>query len=293
MNLMAGFIFLTTDTILKHKEVKMKITDLDNVHYIKLVIGSIIAVFTILLSWNSFYRYNCLSLVFPIIIVIVIGLSFISMKMQERHCYKKCYFKDSSIISKMLSSKISVTIFYLIMSILMGISIMYGVLEYSLLLWLYLVFHIILSIIIFAVLNKVLKNTIQEKFLNIFTRELTIKIAAFIFFIAYLYLTINGYKPEYIVEGKSLQETITFATNSISSECLYIDAILRFKIEVDSSFWWLMNNEAVSKAEERVEALIWLIFMIIKALVIVGINRFIVQIIYLLNLIFKEKSRNE
>ena len=290
---MASFIFPTTGTIPKHKEVKMKITDLNNVHYIKLVIGSTIAVLTILLSWNSFYRYNCLSLVFPIIIMLVIGSSFISMKMQERNCYKNCYFKDSSIISKMLSSKISVTIFYVIASVLMSISIMYEVHEFSLLLWLYLVSHIILSIIVFAVLNKVLRNTIHEKFLNIFTRELTINIAAFIFFIVYLYLTINGYEPEYIVEGKSLQETITFATNSISSECLYIDTILRFKIEVDSSFWWLMNNEVVSKAEDRVKVLIWLIFMIIKALVIVGINRFIVQIIYLLNLIFKEKSRDE
>lgn len=271
----------------------MNTADLNNTNLIKLLVGSIITVLIILLSWDSFYAYNCISLIFPIIVLVVISSSFISMKMQERNCYKTCYFKDSSIISKMLSSKILVSIFYMISSVLMSISIMYGVLEYSLFLWLYIIFHIIISVLIFTILNKVLNKTIHERFLHIFTRELTINIAAFIFFIAYLYIAIYGYEPEYLVEGKSLQETISLASNSISSECFYIDTILRFKIEVDSSFWWFMNNEAISKTQEGIKALVWMIFMLINALAIVGINRYIVQIVYLLNLIFKEKSRDE
>ena len=272
----------------------MKIKDLDSTNYIKLIGGSIITILTILLSWDSFYTYSCMSLIFSIIVLLVISSSFISLKMHERNCYKTCYFKDESIISKMLISKILVTVIYMIISVMMSISVLYGVIEYSIILWLYIIFHIVISILIFVILNKKLKNTINEKFLHIFTRELTIKASSYIFIIAYLYITINGYEPKYLIEGNSLKETIIIASNSISSECYYIDAVLRFKIEVDSSFWWFMSNGAMSNGAmsekyDGLKALIWMTFMIINAFIILGMNRFIVQIIYLLNLLFKEK----
>jgi len=189
----------------------------------------------------------------------------------------------------MLTSRILVTIIYIILSVMMSISVVYGVIEYSITVWLYIIFHIVISILIFAMLNKILKNTINEKFLFIFNRELTINISAFIFFIAYFYITINEPEPEYLIEGKSLKETITIASNSISSECYYIEVVLRFKREVDSSFWWFVKNGTMNEKNDQLRALIWMAFMIINAFAIVGINRFIVQIIYLLNLLFKEK----
>ncbi len=261
--------------------------------YTKLTIGSIIAIMIVLLSWKNMHTQSCMALIFPFILLLIISSSFISMKMQERHCYRNCYFKDSSIISKMLSSKILVTVIYLIISIVMSISIVYGVLDYSTLLWWYIVAHIIMSIFIFMTLNKILKKTIHENFLHIFTREITINISAFIFFIVYLYTAVNGYEPEYLKDNNTLVETITLATNSISSDCYYIDSLLRFKIEIDSYFWWFVNQTSISTEDKNLKAMIWIAFMIINAFAIFGINRFIVQTIYLLNLIFKKENIDE
>jgi len=62
--------------------------------------------------------------------------------MQERNCFKECYFVSNSFFAKMLSSKFLVIVFYIFTSIIMTISSLYGTIEYSKKIWIYLVLHI-------------------------------------------------------------------------------------------------------------------------------------------------------
>lgn len=249
---------------------------------IKLVVGSILSIFLIFLLWESTYKYSCLSLIFPIIILLVISTSFISKKMQERICHKNCYINNSSILAKFLTSRIMVTIFYIIVSIFMAITIMQNILEFTSQLWTYFLIHIFLVIYLYKFFLRMLKNTINESFLKIYVREITINMSSLILFLVYVFIIIKfGYLPEYMDD--TLELTLQNATNSVKSDCIYIDYILRIKTEIDASFWFMLNQGTEILKEKYFVAMVWLTFIFINGFALLGINRFIVQTVYFLD----------
>ncbi|MFK5976036.1 MAG: hypothetical protein QM493_05975 [Sulfurovum sp.] len=258
---------------------------------IKLLIGSSILIFIVLLSWNNFYSFGCISIIFPFIIWGVISYSFIEKKMNERLCFKECYFDNSSILSKLLLSPYLVTIVYGIISSLLTISIIYGVINYPTILWWYLIVHILSVIVIYLILIKVFKSIIRDRYIEIFAREWTINISSLLLLSVYIYILLTGYVPSYL--SSSLLETIQNASNSITSHCVYIDYILRLNIELDSSFWWITSSSSQIIDTKLSKSIIWLGFIVLNSLSILGINRFIVMIVYLVNKIITNKSKVE
>lgn len=255
---------------------------------IKLSIATIITIFLILFSWKLFYSLGCFSLLFPILVLAIVSSSFIDIKMNERICFKKCYFQDNSIFSKILTSSIGVVTFYFILSMAFTFSIMYGVISFPYQIWLYLLVHIVLVTFIYKKIIKSLEHTIQDKFINIFSREWTINISSIILFFMYGYIFYNGYEPDYLV--KDLVKTVENASNSISSSCLFIDYLLRLNTELDGTFWWIVSNSSETFNNETLKTAIWASFIFINSLAILGINRFIVQLVYLLDKIFSRKN---
>jgi len=256
---------------------------------IKLLISSILIIYLILLLWKQSYLYSCIALVFPLVILTVISKSYIEVKMQDRKCFKECYFHETSLFSKILSSRFMVTIFYLIVSLFMTISIVYGVIDYPKELLIYLVFQIFIIIVLYKFLIKRLSKTIHEKFLNMFSRELTINLSTVALLLVYIYILWNGYEPSYLRE--SLEETIIVASNTLSSNCNLIDTILRFKIEIDSAFWWSVHTTSTTLKSEELKILLWGTFIFMNGLAILGLNRFIVQVVYLLDNFFKKQRQ--
>ncbi len=186
--------------------------------YFKLYIASILAIFLVLFSWRIGYSNGCYMLFFPILILLVISYSFIELKMQERICFKRCYFSDGSFIAKILSSRVMVTTFYIFISIVMSISVMYGVIDYTTEFWLYLVGHILLVIFIYRYITHLLRNTIKDQYLTIFSREWTINITTFLLIVVFILLTVyEGYMPDYLSDN--LKETISNASNTLNSHC--------------------------------------------------------------------------
>ena len=255
---------------------------------IKLYVATIITISLILFSWKLFYSLSCFSFLFPIVILGIVSSSFIDTKMNKRRCFKNCYFQNNSIFSKILISSMGVVVFYSIFSIAFTLSIMYGVISFPYQLWLYLLIHIALVILIYKKIIKSLGGTVQDEYLNIFSREWAINITSIILFVIYAYIFYNGYEPEYLV--KDLVQTINNASNSISSSCLLIDYLLRFKTELDGTFWWIVSNSSETLKSEVLKTAIWVIFIFINSLAILGINRIIVQIVYLLDKTFSRKG---
>jgi hypothetical protein len=255
---------------------------------IKLALATTIVMFLILFSWKFFYSLGCFSLLFPILVLAIVSSSFIDIKMNERICFKNCYFQDKSIFSKILTSSIGVVVFYFILSIAFTFSIMYGAINFPYQIWLYLFLHVVLVIFIYKRIIKSLKDTIQDKYINIFSREWTIKISSIFLFFIYGYIFYNGYQPDYLVTG--LAQTVQNASNSISSNCLFIDYLFRLNTELDGTFWWVVSNSAETFDNETLKTTIWASFIFINSLAVLGINRLIVQIVYLVDKIFSRKE---
>lgn len=254
---------------------------------LKLLLGSLALVFMILLSWHNFYSVGCFSIIFPIIIWGVVSYSYIEKKMNERLCFKECYFDKSSIISRLLLSPYFVSLFYVIISSILSLSIVYGVISYPPLLWWYFILHILLVILIFQSLIRVFRYTIRDRYIEIFAREWTIRISSLLLLGVYIYIFITGYTPTFLSD--TLLGTIKNASNSISSNCLYIDYILRLNIELDSSFWWITTNSSDMIDTSISKSIIWIGFIILNTLAILGVNRFIVMIVYIVNKIITKR----
>lgn len=256
--------------------------------YSELLVGTILSFFLIFFIWKSSFSYHCLSLVLPFIMLIVVSYGYIELKMEERHCIKKCYFKNNTFFAKVLSSRLFISIFYVIVSIVMSISTFVVSLGFSTFLWWYLVVHILVSILVFKSLNYLFRNTFQERYQALFAREWSIKIMAFLLIGVFIYISLNSYTPEYL--SHSLKETVNNAIKSVSSNCEYIALILKFGKLIDSSFWWILSESTEQINNMAMKAGIWLAFLFYNSLALLGINRLILQIIYILNKKFDNKK---
>jgi hypothetical protein len=261
------------------------------INNIKLPIASIFTVFVVLFYWKITYSYHCLALVFPLILLAVIAWSLIEIKIHKRLCFKNCYFKETSILARFLTSKITVIVFYLLVSVVMTASIAYSIVDYPKELWGYIALHIMIVIVIFKFLNKKLASSIHAKYLHLFSREMTINISMLLFIFAYIYIVVNGHEPTYLREA--LGETMKAATNSIHSQCYIVDYVLRLKTELDAWFWWSVIYTSEVMDNRILKYSMWTAFITINGLAILGINRFIVQIVYLLNIMFNIRKTDE
>lgn len=261
----------------------------ETILFIKLFTGTALSFFLIFFTWKLTYSYHCLSLLFPFIMLLVISYGYIELKMEERKCIKKCYFKEKSFFAKLLSSHIFVTLFYIVASITMTISTFIVSLDFSKLLWLYLVLHIALSILMFRGLSYFFQKTFQENYQKLFAREWSIRIMAFILIGVFIYLSLNTYTPEYLTH--SLKETIENARGTVSSDCRYIETFLQYAKSIDASFWWIISEGTEQVNNTVIKTGIWLAFLFYNSLAILGINRFIFQVIYMLNNLFYHKKK--
>ncbi len=209
--------------------------------------------------------------------------------MQTRVCFRDCFFKRSSLFAKILSSRVLVTVFYLILSLLMTVSALAVAIELPLVFWLYLlVGHTALIVVIYRYFDHIFINTIQDSYRGLIAREWTVNIAALLLILLVLYLSYEGFTPEYLSSG--LGETVRNASNSISSDCTVISVVLKIHKEIDATFWWIMVNGDEHIGSQSLKAGSWFVFLFFNSMAILGINRFVAQIIYMIDKIFQGKN---
>ena len=189
----------------------------------------------------------------------------------------------------MLSSKILVTVFYLILSLLMTISALAVAIELPVELWLYLlVVHTMLAVMLYNFFDHLFINTIQKSYRGLMAREWTINITAPLLIIVVLYLSYEGYTPEYL--SATLGESVSNASNSISSDCTVISVFLKLQKEIDAAFWWIVINSDEQIEYRPLKVGSWFVFLFFNSLAILGINRFMVQVVYQVDKIFQRKN---
>lgn len=260
------------------------------IHNSKLFAGTALSFFLLFLLWHTSYGDFCFSLFFPLLMLLAISYGYIELKMAERHCIKKCYFKEKSLFSRLLSSRILVTLVYMVLSLAMTVSTFVVSLDFPSWLWGYLLFHILVSVLVFRYLDHLFIHTFQEKYQSLFAREWSIRIMAVLLIGIFVYMGLNTYTPEYLTH--SLKETVMRASDMVSSHCVYIEKALKIGKMIDSSFWWVINESTAQMDHTVVKSTIWLAFLFYNSLALLGINRLIMQIIYLLDRGFSGRKKS-
>lgn len=256
--------------------------------FFRQILISIAIIFFVLLSWKFTFNLGCFSLVISILIMLVLASSFIELKMNQKKCFRNCYFKENTLISKLLTSPFFTILFFVILSFSYTLTLMYNILTFENTFYFVIVFFIVLAFLIFNFFIKIFRNIVNEVHLEIFAREVTVKITAFILFFIYFYLILNSYEPEYLKE--TAIQTLSAASNSIASNCKIVDLILRFQAEISSQVWFLIKESNSLISKDIMKTILWLVFIFINALSVLGLNRFIVQVVYLVNKLMKKDS---
>lgn len=247
----------------------------------KLKMTAILIVIFILLSWKTTYFLGCFSLLIPLIYCFVIASSFIEIRIKEKECYKNCYFKDKTLLASMITSPYFTSLIYIILSIFYTFSFMYNTLNYGIIFYGIIIFFIVFTNYLYKSLLHFFSKIINEKHTDIFTREISIKITAILLFILYSAYFMYGYEPNYLRE--TIEATILEATKSIGSSCILIDYIIRVYVEIDATVLFVTKVASINTDNSNINNLIWLAFIVMNTLSILGLNRFIMQIIYFLN----------
>jgi len=139
-----------------------------------------------------------------------------------------------------------------------------------------------MSLLLFNFFKKFFSKVLQKNYEKLFAREWTVLVMAVFLVIVYVMMYIlMGYTPEYLSD--TLPQTIKNATGKISSNCKAIDTALYYSKMVESSFWWILSESTEQMNNTLTKSGIWLAFLFYNSLGLLGINRFIIQIIYLLS----------
>jgi hypothetical protein len=83
------------------------------------------------------------------------------------------------------------------------------------------------------------------------------------------------------------------ASYSIASNCESIHYFLKLQREIDSIFWWMIDKGTENIQDETLHIGIWIGFLLMNSFAILGINRFIAQVIYLIDKIFERSEHGK
>lgn len=238
-------------------------------------------IFFILFAWKMTYSLGCFSLLLPLIYVLVIAYSFVEIRMREKECFKNCFIRNDTFWASIIVSPYFTSLVYVILSLFYTFSFMYNTLNYGIFFYVIIFVYIIISSYIYKYIINISTNIINEKHKRIFSREVTIKISAIILFIVYILYFMYEYEPSYLRE--TIESTLLVATKSVGSNCIFIDYVVRFQVEIDATILYITKIASINVTSSDINNLIWVVFIIMNTLSILGLNRFIIQIIYMID----------
>lgn len=253
---------------------------------IKQLIFSILFPIFALLLIQVTYKFSCYFLIVPIFMSFFIAFSFFQKRMREKICFRNCFIKEDTFLAKIITSPYLTLVIYSFISLIYTISIIYTILSFTLYTYLFLAIFIGFIFVLYHKLLLWFSKIIHENHLEIFVKELTIKTSSFILFTLFTIYFIFSFEPSYITN--SLEESLALATNYFSSNCQNLEYILRLKAELDTYFWHISKQSSQILSNQFLENLVWILFIVINAISVLALCRFIVQTICLSSIINKE-----
>lgn len=246
----------------------------------KVLFASVASLYLLLSLFVLLGNYECFSLVVVFVSLVIIASSYIEFGLKQKRCVYLCFFYDKSLIFRLLTSPYLLVVFLTFYSALLSISIFLEVFTFTLWIWLYLGLHTVVMTLLFYKVKALLSASVKPEMLDLIAMGLSAKIGAIIFFIVYILFFYYSETPAYIQE--TLLKTIHLATQDIHSSCAFVEYFAQLKVELNATMLWSLLYSTQYLENENYKILLWLGYFISSALSAIGINRLIVQIIYLL-----------
>lgn len=234
----------------------------------------------VLLAWSLLYTQSCWVLLIPGLVAVVLTLLARERAVRRRRCLADCWFADGALFHRLLRSRILITLFALVGSMLLA-----GVLMAAIPVWSFEVLALLsvdallISLLYFMFLRAAAGALrVNPEFRSLLARRWTIVVNVPLVVVALTIMQLQRPVPEYIV-ASDLIETVHAASDSVGSDCLLVDRVVRLGREAEAVSWWLAINGTQTIDDRRIRWGAWLIFLLGGTLSLWAYSGFCVQLV--------------
>jgi len=239
--------------------------------------GAAVIIMVTLLLWRTSYAYSCLSIVFPLLLLVVMFYGSYEYLVCYRKCRADCLFKQSSWLYAWMTR----TFFLALRSLLIAIPLVLSLASFIILAHTFDILFILLSIVLTGathpwMVHRLKSHTI-EQMLPIISKRFTVFLSMIVMLVLYSWISYHLSIPSY-VDATSLEHTISSASLQVASICYENNIILKFMQEIEAFGWYSMVVATQSVNSKQWITFAWIVFFINHAFVFAAISRIQVEI---------------
>lgn len=251
-------------------------------------LASIFIGYFLLILWHKSYSTDCLSLLIPLIVGLIIAIGVFRSNMQKRYCIANCYFKESSMLYRILTSGVIISIFSFCYSFVISIFFLLSITLYDFIDFIILAIDILLIYFIYQYLQKKFCYTLKDNMKYTVLKNLSAQINVFLMVIILLIIQLNSSIPSFV--DYSLTETINNASSLVVSECNCTNYFVKLNAEVNAIKWWLMINTNNIITDKNFRWIAWILFLLTNGITILGFSKYILQLMDFTNAFTNEEK---
>lgn len=253
----------------------------------KISIALSIAGFFAILAWNNIYSGSCLNLMFPFIIMSIIGIGVMELSVKKRECLARSYFVEDSFPYRFFNSRKLVFIKSFSLSISLGTSLALASISWDFKIFSLLFVDIFILFWMHSKIISILTGNIKETLRFVIAKDISVSVNSF--FLLVLLLIIQFYTPIPAYVDASLKTTLTSAFTVFSSECAITNFLLMVNTQKDAFSWWTMLNIDSHIHDQNLKFIAWLAFLLTNGLAAYAFSRYTVQLLDLVRM-FGDKN---
>lgn len=238
---------------------------------------SLILGFLFLLSWQWLYKFDCIVLVVPLAVSMLITNGISEYSIKKKTCMANCYFITNSFWFKFIKSRKVIYPISIIKSLVLTISLLA-----SITLWEAKEMLVFASDVVFLywfyfyLLNKT-HLSIKDSMKYTIIKNTTVWVNTFIIVVVLAIVSYNSTVPEYMSED--LNSTVYNASKLVYSECTSINTVSKFNAELQAMGWSAMINASQVLDNNEYKMIIWILFLLSGSLNALAFGRYTTEII--------------
>lgn len=249
--------------------------------YLKSLLG-VVTAFVLLLIFKQIFYFSCfISLAIPLLVTLIITYSLARMKMLQRACLAECYFVDNSFLSRLVKSPFLplfmsfllatfVSLFLVISLVFMGNFELF--LLFVDLLLLTFAYHYLL-----AKLSTSLKEPMAGRVLIAMLTWLNVLLMALV------YATMQYYSAPPFDLAYGLEHNILTLSNSVASECGFLNALLKLNAELQVLGWHGWDYLIRTLSEDTLRLFGTLLFLLQGGVLFFALSRYLLEVLYFIS----------
>ena len=239
---------------------------------------ALLGAFVLLLIYQQTYMLGCIfSLSIPLLVTLIITYSLANMKLAQRRCLAECYFVQDSFLSKLVKSPLFLTFISFFLALFVALFLFTSLPLIDL--WgvgILLLDSFALGfayIYLLAKFRSTLKEQMRERVVIAFITWVNVAVMAL------FYAAMQYYASPPIDLQNGLEQNMVLFSNSVASECGFLNTLLKLNAEAQVLQWHTWNYLIDALEQDTLRLGTTLLFLLQGGLLFFALSRYILEVV--------------